>query len=79
MEEKPKVVKEEKIQVCPLLQTLERSCVRENCAWYLQDEKKCAITRLALSMRGIANNDLRKISDELASLEMSFEGLLEKE
>jgi len=72
----PKVLKEEKIQFCPLLQ---RTCIKENCAWYLQDENKCAITRLALSMRGIANNDLRKISDELASLEMSFEGLLEKE
>jgi hypothetical protein len=64
MEEKPKVVKEEKIQVCPLLQTLERSCVRENCAWWLPDEKKCAITRLALSLREIANNDLRKILEK---------------
>jgi hypothetical protein len=45
-----KVLKEEKIVFCPLLQ---RACMKENCAWYLQDEKACSILVLAKSLNNI--------------------------
>jgi hypothetical protein len=45
-----KVLKEERLVFCPLLQ---RTCIKENCAWWNEDEKACSILVLAKSLNNI--------------------------